>query len=206
MNDDLAMLVGFLLSDGSVYYDKSKQTYCIQLTNTVPALLERFKSLMRACFHLENYSINNCPPAKSVRFFSKKSALELFEYSPSYRTARFPDGSYPPSKIPEAVFANNALLKNFLQAFASCDGTVVLNEGNSQFRIELGCYHLVIRRQLAEALKQFGIESTVTQTRVIVRGKKNFQLFFEEIGFLPESTVSNTRSNRFGIAKNSLAL
>ena len=39
MNKDVAMLIGLLLSDGSVYYDKSKKTYCIQLLFLCKSLL-----------------------------------------------------------------------------------------------------------------------------------------------------------------------
>ena len=103
MNENEATLVAFLLSDGSVYFDKSKATYCIQFTNTVDAMLERFIRLMQICFGLKNFQVNRCGRAKSIRFFSKRVATALFHFSPTFRTAVFPDGTYPPAKIPEEI-------------------------------------------------------------------------------------------------------
>ena len=55
MDKNLAALIGFLFSDGSVYYDKSKRTYCIQFTNKNKQMLEKFKYLATQCFGNLNF-------------------------------------------------------------------------------------------------------------------------------------------------------
>lgn len=44
MDENLAALIGFLISDGSVYYDKSKRTYCIQFTNKNKQMMKNSNS------------------------------------------------------------------------------------------------------------------------------------------------------------------
>ncbi len=138
---------------------------------------------------LENYHINRCNRAKSVRFFSKKAALELFEYSPTFRTLIFPDGNYPPARIPQEILEDEKLAIAFLRAFASCDGGVVVNRAEGQYRVEIACRHPVLQKQLLQLLEKTGFEGVSTPERIMVRSKENLKKFLEKIGFLPESTV-----------------
>lgn len=196
------MLIGFLLSDGSIYFDKSKQTYCIQLTNKVDALLEKFKDLMQECFGLNNPSYNKCSNALSIRFFSKKVALELMKYSPTYRTLRFPTGIFPPAIIPVEILENPELLVPFLQAYFSCDGSVLLDKRTSHYRVEVACVHPLLRKQLSQALSSLEIRNRITLKGVVIGGKANVRLFADKIRFLDESIVCNSTSKYYGIAKN----
>jgi len=200
MNENQAMLIAFLLSDGSVYFDKSKRTYCIQFTNKVQGMLDKFIFLMRDCFSLENFKVNRCKRAKSIRFFSKKVALELFEHSPSFRTLVFPDGSFPNARIPQQIFGDEKLAIAFLKAFGSCDGGICVNRTEGQYRVEFACRHPTLKKQLSELLSKTGFENTVTEERVIVRGKKNLISFLDKIGFLPESLVCKN-SLHYGVPK-----
>ena len=204
MNTEKAMIIALLLSDGSVYFDKSKKTYCLQFTNKVAALRERFCDLMKREFGLTNFHINKCKNAESARFFSKKIALELFEFTPSFRTLRFADGSYPPAIIPNEVLESVELAKPFLQAYASCDGCVVANKKSGQYRVEVACYHPVIRSQLVKLFELLGFNAFATEKRVILRGKSEVKRFIDAVGFLPESTVCNETSPFYGVAKNSV--
>ncbi|MBI3588582.1 hypothetical protein HY095_05280 [Candidatus Micrarchaeota archaeon] len=200
MNENQAMLVAFLLSDGSVYFDKSKRTYCIQFTNKVGALLEKFIFLMREWFALENFRINHCARAESIRFFSKNAADELFALSPTYRTLVFPDGTFPNAIIPQEIIGDEKLAIAFLKAFASCDGGIVVNPPEGQYRIELACRHPSLKKQLGELLAKTGFECVLTKERVIVRGKGNIVRYLGKIGFLNESTICK-KSLHYGLPK-----
>lgn len=201
MNEKQAMIIAFLLSDGSVYYDKSKKTYCLQLTNKIDGLLERFIQLMDECFGLKNYHINRSRNISSVRFFSKKVALELFQYSPTFRTLVFPNGCFPDCRIPQEILEDEKLAAAFLTVFASCDGGIVVNKTEGQYRIELACRHPQLKKQLVAVLARAGFQASECPERVIVRGKRNAKLFIERVGFLPESLVCKP-SPHLGISKN----
>ena len=74
MNEKLSSFIGLLLSDGSVYYDKSKRTYCIQLTNKFKSIRDYFNLLAKDLFDIKIFHENVCKNAISTRFFSVKIA------------------------------------------------------------------------------------------------------------------------------------
>jgi hypothetical protein len=203
MNERLAEIIGMLLSDGSVYFDKSKRTYCIQFTNSVPGMLKRFVSLFQAEFGKRNYCVNKCRNAQSVRFFSKEIAIQLFSYSPSYRTMKTADG-YPPCRIPEKVLRNQLLAAPFLRAFASCDGCVFGNSSHPNGVVEIACHHPFLRNQLACLLSSFSIRSSISSRRLTIQDKTSVRLFAEKIGFQNESLVCNSCSSLQGLKKNQI--
>ncbi len=203
MNEQLAMLIGFLLSDGSVYFDKSKRTYCIQFTNKNNEMLEKFKFLASHCFGAQNFHINICKNARSVRFFSKIIAEQLFSYSPSFRTLRFLDGAYPKVNIPLEIFANKNLAAAFLQAYASCDGCIYSNKSHKAV-VEIACVHPELRQRLFELLKTLDIESLVTPKGIKICRKSEVEKFASKIRFLRESTVVQSSSANVGKAKNEI--
>jgi len=204
MNEGLAEIIGMLLSDGSVYFDKSKRTYCIQFTNSVPRMLARFISLFQAEFGERKYHMNRCRNAQSVRFFSKEIAEALFAFSPSYRTMRLACGDYPPCRIPGEITKDRKLAAHFLRAFASCDGCVYGNSSHRSGVVEIACHHPLLRKQLSSLLSLFSIRATASRRRLVVQDKASMWLFAENIGFLDESVVCNSCSRLRGVAKNSI--
>jgi|GEM_PF-2904929 len=204
MDEGLAEIIGMLLSDGSVYFDKSKRTYCIQFTNSVPAMLERFISSFQAEFGKRKYYMNRCRNAQSARFFSKEVAAILFSHSPSYRTMRLAGGGYPPCKIPDEIIRDKKLAAPFLRAYASCDGCVYGNRSHPNGVVEIACHHPLLRNQLAALLSLFSIRATVSRRRLAIQDKASVRLFADNIGFLDESVVCNSCSRLQGVAKNSL--
>src|SRR3989338_4996438 len=103
MDKKLASFIGLLLSDGSVYFDRSKRTYCIQFTNKLEPMRNYFKLLARDLFEVKNFHENRCKNAISIRFFSKKVAEFLFTFSPTYRTLKYSETKYPECKIPDEI-------------------------------------------------------------------------------------------------------
>ena len=208
VNERLALLIGLLLSDGSVYFDKSKKTYCIQLTNKDPELLTLFKELMRECFGFTNFSINRCKNAISLRVFSVKVARELFSYSPSYRTKACKtkpvcadplcdtqhtpiDGvRYPSCKIPEVVLDDKKLLAAFLKGFASSDGTLYCNSKYSVAYVAITSHHPSLRNEIMHAINLLGLSATRNRHEVRISGIENTKKFLEIVGFIPERTLT----------------
>jgi hypothetical protein len=77
MKKELCSLIGLLLSDGSVYYDKSKGTYCIQFTNKFESMRNYFKSLVTKLFGTVRFSENRCKNA-FLSDFSRKKLLNFY--------------------------------------------------------------------------------------------------------------------------------
>ena len=204
MNEKLAALIGMLLSDGSVYFDKSKRTYCIQLTSKPASMRRVFESLMRDCFGIKNFHENDCKNAISSRAFSKSVAQQLFAYTPTYRTQKFPDGSFPPARIPKEILASEKLIRAFLRTYASCDGCAYRNSSHPNGVVEIACTHPTIRSQLAECLGKLGIHCRTRYKGVEIYRSESVRKFRDVIGFLDESLVSDTTSSRFGTPKNEL--
>ncbi len=202
MNESLANLLGLLLSDGSVYYDKSKKTYCIQFTNKSSRLRNLFKDLMRNCFDVKKFYEIPCKNAVSLRVFSKRIAEILFRYSPSFRTLpckSFPacngfsclsecrplqsgDIDYPPSRIHESVFSESIFTRAFLRGFVSGDGGIYINKEHGIYTIEIACYHPYLKKQIIACISSLGIQARQKPKAVLVSGIKHFDKFMDDVG------------------------
>ena len=201
MNKKLCSLIALLLSDGSVYYDKSKRTYCVQFTSNTKSMREYFKSLITDLFDITNFSENKCKNAVSIRFFSKKIAEVLFQFSPTYRTLRYSNGKYPNCKVPDEIKISPKFSAEFLKAFASCDGSISINRRNSTRVIEITCYHHRLKNDLFSCLQTLGIECRICKHSLKISNKTNIKKFADYVGFLKDSLVSDTTSNFFGEPK-----
>lgn len=199
----MAHLLGFLLSDGSVYYDKSKKTYCIQFTNKSETLREQFKGLMGSCFGVSKFYEIPCKNAVSIRIFSKKISDSLFEYSPAFRTLpcnSFPrcnsrscssckpfvsdDIKYPPCRIPDQVMNKPELAVSFLRGFVSGDGGIYVNKNHSIYTVEIACYHPFLKDQVLQCISSLGIQARPKKKAVIVSGIGPFTKFMDKIGIV----------------------
>lgn len=223
MNDKLATLLGLLLSDGSVFFDRSKKVYCIQFTNKVKELRNVFEDLMKECFGISKFSYNNCRNAVSVRVFSNKIARFLFTFSPTFRKLpckSFPQCNeysciecspvmdedeieWPPCVVPEEISNEKKFAIDFLRGFASGDGSVYFGK-NYKVQIEFTCYQPILREQVATCLKAIGINSWTKKKGVFITSKSELLKFYNMVGFIPESIVCNRKSKWFGLPKNNV--
>ena len=203
MDEKLSSLIGLLLSDGSVYYDKSKRTYCIQFTNKFELMRTRFKVLMNQLFGITNFKENYCKGAISVRIFSTKVAEFLFHFSKSYRTLHYNTVpiSFPPCKVSEEIKSSKILAAAFLKSYASCDGCIYFNPKYSIRYVEISCYHPQLRKDLADCFKILEIKCRVTENSIIVSSREDLNKFYNFVGFLDESLISKTTSRDFGMSK-----
>lgn len=201
MDRKLSSFIGLLLSDGSVYYDRSKRTYCIQFTNKLEPMRNYFKSLATKLFGIANFSLNKCKNALSVRFFSKGTAEFLFQFSPTYRTLQYPDGKYPDCKVPREIKFSETLSEEFLKAFASCDGSIHFNPKYSVRVVEIYCYHPRLLKDLTACLKTLGINFRICENSIKISDRPNLQKFSDSVNFLKESSISDRSSPNFGVSK-----
>ena len=202
MNGNFAHLIGFLLSDGSVYYDKSKRTYCVQFTNKSENLRSIFKYLMKTCFQVTKFYEIAKKDVISVRVFSKRIADILFLYSPTFRTLpcnQFPKCNdhlrhgkclvynfveYPPCRIPKEVLENKEYSKRFIQGFTSGDGTLTIFPKYGAYRVELTCFHPFLREQILYCLKSLDFKTRSNWRSVFVSGKDNVSKFLSTVGYV----------------------
>ena len=220
MNTNLSTLTGLLLSDGSIFFDRSKKTFCIQFTNKVKNLREIFKHLMKGCFGVTNFIEHEENKGISVRTFSKDIAEFLFKLSPTFRKLpckSFPVHNHqlvqctpvldengiewPNCKIPEEIISNKELATSFLKGIFSGDGTIFVNENHRVFQVSLACEHPTLKKQVVECLNSLSIECWTKNSGVFISSKSDLKKFHDLVGFLPESTVCK-KSRWFGLPKN----
>ncbi len=223
MNENRAQLIALLLSDGSVYFDKSKRTYCIQFTNKVKGMRHVFKKLMEKSYKVNKFQKNKCRSAISVRVFSAKIARQLLLESNSFRTlscSSYPKCNgksclrcikqkhgilfYPSCSIPREILENKLFLRSFLRAYCSADGCVYRNSSHPNGVVEISCYHPNLKKGLKNAFRLCGVESRITRKGIIISKKASIRRFANGIGFLDESVVSASDSDNFGVKKNEL--
>lgn len=199
MNKNKSLLIEMLLSDGSIYFDKSKRTYCIQFTNKISGMLYLFAKLMKKTYNLKNSKLNKCSNAVSIRYFSKKIALDLLKYCKSFTTK---NNSIKPI-IPKEIIENKKLLCFFLSAYCSCDGCVYSNKSHFCI-IEIACANNNLKDQLFYCFKKLNIKSKKIKKGIIISKKSEIKKFALFINFLPESLVSHSNSKNFGVQKRFL--
>jgi intein/homing endonuclease len=196
MNREIAILLALLLSDGSVYYDRSKRTFCIQFTNKNKALRDRFKKSVAKCFGKINFRDNNCTNAISTRFFSKKIAEALLEYTNSFQTHN--------AKIPKEIFTSKENAAAFLRAYSSGDGCIYKDKSHRNGVVEIACKPLSFRKQLKDLFAVLGIHARIISKGIRIDRKGEVLKFSKIVRFLPESTVTETRSSNYGRSKNEI--
>lgn len=201
MNKKLSIFIGLLLSDGSIYYDKSKRTYCIQFTNKIASMHSVFRKLATELFGELNFYEHREKRAYSTRFFSVKIAKLLFQFSPTYRTKQHSDSSYPGCRIPVSIKTSKEFAAEFLKAYASCDGSVSFVPKYSTRRVEITCFHPMLKQDLLECFDVLGISCRSVENALRISNRPNLQKFHDAVGFLDESYVSNTVSAFFGEPK-----
>ncbi|OIO20842.1 hypothetical protein COV61_04680 [Candidatus Micrarchaeota archaeon CG11_big_fil_rev_8_21_14_0_20_47_5] len=193
-----------LLSDGSLYFDKSKRTYCIQFTNTVEGMLDYFRHITNCEFGKRNFSYNRCGSAKSARFFSVPIAKKLLSEASTFRTAPFADGTHPKCKIPNSILLSKSFTCAFLRAYCSCDGSISIDRSHPRGVIDIACYNPHLRSQLSNCFESLGIRVSHSTHGLRVYDKRSLSIFSTKVRFLDESRISDSRSKNLGVRKNAL--
>lgn len=215
-NVDLGILVGLLLTDGSL--SKNKNSWQIEFTNKSQELHELFQSEMLKIFGNQNFKEMSDSQVKEIKrtiLRNKLVAENLLKIVPTFRTKINEDGSFPESKIPEFVFnLPKVQISGILQAMFSADGCISLwviwNKRKRVWEIKklvkISSKHPVIREQVTKLLQNLEFQPTLREINdeVVLFKKRDIIKFRKEIGFVKGVKVTKDSKNWEGFGKNQI--
>ena len=189
MNTDLGILIGLLLTDGCV-----TSKWKVVFINNSETLHDLFKKQVKAIFnHNKFIEVFNRNGVKKTEVNSKRIVTELLRFSPTFRTRKFSDGSFPDARIPE--FFNTLPKKELckiLQVMFSTDGSIILRVKWHKFKrkweisreIKLGCKHPHLKKQISDLLKKLDFSPLTREDCIVLERKKDILKFSKEIRFV----------------------
>lgn len=196
-------LIGVLLADGSIDYKR----YTISFTENkelVEDLCNEFRDIngIKLKWIIEP-QINSY----RARAYSKELRDFLLKFSPTFRTR--PYNVHPISNstiilsptIPKECFSSKKFAKEFLIGFISCDGGPELSVYRRRDKnclqlhtgVKIGCKNEIIRKQLAELLKQFDINPIKRSDGLQIKNTVNLKNFKNDIGFAKTAKVKKSK-------------
>jgi len=215
LNVDMGILVGILLTDGSI--SKKHNSYSIELSGKSKRLHEIFKEKMKRLGTSKFLEIcdSRYPDIRRTIVNDGKVAKSLLGIVPTFRTKQFENGNFPPAKLPEFIFDLNSKERSaVLQAMFSCDGCISLwivrNKRWDVWEIKkwvkFACKHPRIRKQVYELLAGFGYNPVIREENdeILLTKKKDIVKFAREIRFLDGVKVTKDSRNWEGFEKNSV--
>jgi hypothetical protein len=212
--NDLGMLIGLLLTDGSVNTSNGHKN--IAFTNRSEVLHQIFKEKMQRVFCVSKFQEwrdrrwNN---VKTTFLRSAKIFKILNNIVPSFRTKPFPDGTFSPAKIPEFVFnLEEKVIAEILKLMFSADGCVCLgvtwNKSSKAWQIrrmvKFACLHPKIKEQVSSLLKKLGVGNKIKPDGIVIWRKEDILNFKEKIGFIDGVKVTKNSKNWEGFEKNQI--
>jgi len=209
MNFELLKLHIMLLADGGIV--ERKRTYKIYLTNNSEILQEIFKMSARKIFKIKHFIRDDSRGTPQVIFHSKNAARELFKLSPSYRTLKHANGSFPPAKLTQTVFKIPLKRqKELLQLLFSLEGSISVTfqkrKEKTQIlpRIKLACKHPTLQKQFFMWLQRLGFQPTREKEGIYLRKLTDIKKFAKEIGFVKGVKIGGKAKFFEGVEKNKL--
>lgn len=209
---DLAILVGMLLTDGSVNVSGSHKN--IAFTNRSEVLHKIFKEKMRNLFGIVKFQEWKDKRWRNVKTTFLRSP-EIYEWlqklTPSYRTKPELDGKFPPSRIPNFVLKLKPKeIAEVLRIMFSTDGCVCLGASWSksdemwQIRrlIKFSCLHPIIKEQVSELLRKLGIAHKADEEGIIIWKENDIRAFHQNVGFVNGVKVTRNSKVWEGFEKN----
>jgi hypothetical protein len=210
-NLDLGLLVGLLLTDGSVRNQKRSQK--VIFSNKSEILHELFRKLMGKLFNVQRFEERTDRLGVKSTIKTSKNIVEfLLTLTPSYRTKPYEDGTYPPTEIPKFIKQmSKEDLSKVLQIMFSCDGSVVLgvkwhklkNHWVFTRRIQLTSVLPKVLNGLSKLLREkFQMRPKIWKNEIVLDRKHDILKFSKEIRFLDNVTISRKSRNWYGFEKN----
>lgn len=198
-NVDLGILIGLLLTDGCVRKNKWK----IVFTNKSEALQNFFKTKFISVFGNANFiEISRPNGVKNIEVNSKQIVTTLLKFTPTYRTRKFDDGTFPSVKIPEFIFKlKEKEICKILQAMFSADGTVCMsikwNKRKEKWvfgrRVKITSQNPRIKQQVAELLQKCGFSPSIQCDGVALERKSDIIRFAKEVRFVDGVKVTKNK-------------
>ncbi|MFH0949512.1 MAG: LAGLIDADG family homing endonuclease [Candidatus Aenigmatarchaeota archaeon] len=203
----MAKLIGLLLTDGGLSIISGKR-WRIHFTSNSEPFVKVFENLIKQLFNLRIEKNYRNGAWKVQTWISKKVKDELVQYSPTYRTLSI-EGETTEAKIPDFIYQNSELAKDFLRYAFTADGTVIFNIGKAKYGfrfdrcVKIYCEHPNLRKQYFELLVRIGYKPTILKDAVLLRKSENIIKFAKEISFVNEVKISGNGLWR-GFAKSEL--
>ncbi|MBI2542668.1 MAG: hypothetical protein HYW24_00560 [Candidatus Aenigmarchaeota archaeon] len=196
---DLGILVGLLLTDGSVTFNS--RSWRIVFSGKSEELRELFKQKMKLLFSIEKFSEwTDEFGVKSLQVRQKQAASQLLRLVPTFRTKPFKDGTFPQVRLPEFFEKMSTReMAEIMKAMFSADGSIVLGVKWRQDkkmwvftrRICLTSVTPSLKEQIAEILeKRFGMKPQIWRSDVALERKSDILKFKEVIGFVKGVKIS----------------
>jgi len=211
--EDLAVLLGLLLSDGEVNNKSNK----ILFSNKSEALHEVFKEKLESLFGIQKFTSWIDKKGVKITEVKNKDVREfLTKFLSDFRRKKVKGEERFPSLQTEKLrklLENKNNARKFLQAFFSGDGSVVLSvkwhKRKSSWvfsrRVQVSCKNPSLRKFVAALLKtHFHMKPSVWDREIALERREDIQKFAEEINFLPSVRISRKSKNWFGIEKKAL--
>jgi hypothetical protein len=213
---NLGILVGLLLTDGSV--SKNGSSWTIEFINKSEELHKLFRTQVSKIFgthSIREINDHRSPEIKRSLLKSNSVARTLLQVIPTFRTKRNNDGSFPASCIPSFVFSlSKDEIAKVLQVIFSTDGCVSIwptwNKRKKLWEvkklIKISCKHPIIRGQIVTLLKKLGFEPTLREINdeIVLFKKRDIIKFDKEIRFVDGVKISKKSKNWKGFEKNQI--
>lgn len=205
MDKNLAMLLGFLFTDGCVS-PKWKNSWRIYFSSKSEVLLSLFQGCIIQTFYLD---VKRVLVGKTSNGFlkavvnSKEIGNWLFTKYGRFRTLKFEDGRLPKATLPVEELVLSNCTKYFLSIAFSCDGGISFyparhktKHGEKKFLIRtvfLSCSHPKLRSDYVTLLKFLGIRvrNVSGDNKIKIETRENIEKFYQRIGFLDGVEVTH---------------
>lgn len=216
VNEELAVLLGILFTDGCVSH-KGKKSWRLYFVNKSRILIDLYKKSIISRFDLQPARVREHLTKDgliAVVVDSKEIGNYLVETFGTFRTLKYDDGTFPATRLPICQLISSNLVALFLRVAFSCDGGLRFykarrkgNRGGTSWLIRtvfISCVHKELRNDYCKLLASLGIESnnSFKDGKVKIETEKNIRKFQEIVGFVPGVLV--TRNSRYweGVEKN----
>lgn len=199
----------FLLTDGSVGWNKFKKCFLIRFLNKDLSLHNFFKAVSFMAFK-ENPTFEKVKDGKILvtgfsRIANRKIPKILFSLSPSFKTkpGKIPSSQFlklPQPTISFLIDSTTTIRKIAFRIAMACDGSIGISfdrNGNPKPRLRLACAHPILVeewKKLANSISlKMNIErdiNTWSGIHGLITNKISDLLHFRDIGgFLPKDTL-----------------
>ncbi len=212
-----------LLTDGSLKWNKAKQSFIITFHNKDECLHELFKNLLWIGFNetptFDKLFHKGVLNTGVVRKKDREIVSTLFSLSPTFKTKPFRCSKEEFLNSPQPTIS--FLLKNRIKlqklAFRiamACDGSIgicIKKDGSFKPRLRLGCAHPFLLEEWKILTEKIGLKMNIEKDRNTWSGFHSLETssieeikkFHEMGGFLPEEVIA--RRGKFkGIRKNTI--
>ncbi len=190
---NLGILVGLLLTDGSVCHTKSGH-WRIKFMSKSEELHKIFTSVTSRIFGVSRFHewFDSKSGVKQIVIESKEIFDKLTAIVPTFRTLPVEE-QVTQARIPEFIFKLPKEQKaEILRVMFSTDGFVSLVPRwvtkdkcwRIDFEVTLRSKHPVIKQQIGQLLEEFGIKPIIDDTGVQIFKKSEIKIFSKEIGFV----------------------